>query len=70
IEELTPGRCRVISRYRAAMSKDFLTRLSFGPALLRPVGFAMDRRMLLGLRERVEGPRARQTARTKHGKYA
>jgi hypothetical protein len=47
-------RCRVISRYRAAHSDDLGTRLSFGPALLRPIGFAMDRRMLEGLRRRAE----------------
>ena len=46
--------CRVLSRYRAAHSQDLATRLSFGPSLLLPISFAMDRRMLLGLRERAE----------------
>jgi hypothetical protein len=49
------GRCRVISRYRASCSDDVATRLSFGPALLEPISFAMDRRMLLGVKERAEG---------------
>jgi len=54
IEPLAAARCRVISRYRAAHSQDLQTRLSFGASLLRPIGFAMDRRMLLGIRERAE----------------
>ncbi len=40
-------------RFRAACSTDLATRLTMGPTLLEPVGFAMDRRMLLGIRDRV-----------------
>jgi hypothetical protein len=58
IEPLGPERCRFISRYRC--SKDVATRLAFGPALMEPIVFAMDRRMLLGLKERAE--RARRLA--------
>jgi hypothetical protein len=54
VEPLAERRCRLISRYRAAYSSDWLSRVSFGPALLEPVGFAMDRRMLLGVKERAE----------------
>jgi len=54
IERLAEGRCRFISRFRAAMSDDLATGVTFGPALLEPVGFAMDRRMLLGVKERAE----------------
>jgi hypothetical protein len=54
IEPLRGGGCRVISRFRAACSDDLATRLAFGPTLLEPIGFAMDRRMLLGIRERAE----------------
>jgi hypothetical protein len=54
VEPAGVGCCRVISRYRAAHSEDLGTRISFGPSLLRPIGFAMDRRMLEGIRERVE----------------
>jgi hypothetical protein len=46
----------LISRYRASSSDDLATRLGFGPALLEPVGFAMDRRMLLGIKARCEQP--------------
>jgi hypothetical protein len=53
VEPLGAGRCRVVSRFRTACSDDLATRLMQGPALLEPVGFAMDRRMLLGIRERV-----------------
>ncbi len=47
-------RCRVISRYRCATSDDLASRLQFGPALIEPIGFAMDRRMLLGIKYRAE----------------
>ena len=54
VEPLPGGRSRCISRYRADYSEDLRTRVSFGPSLLEPIGFAMDRRMLQGIRERVE----------------
>jgi hypothetical protein len=54
VESLGPGRCRFISRYRANSSDDVATRLSFGPTFIEPIGFAMDRRMLLGVKERAE----------------
>lgn len=53
VEPLGPGRCRVVSRFRSACSDDVATRLAQGPTLLEPIGFAMDRRMLLGIRARV-----------------
>ena len=58
VEPLGETRCRVISRFRAACSNDLATRLAFGPTLIEPVGFAMDRRMLLGLKERAEKMRS------------
>ena len=62
VEPLGPARCRVVSRYRCAHSDDRRTRLAFGPGLLEPIGFAMDRRMLKGIRRRAEG-RAAPAAR-------
>lgn len=59
VEETAPGLTRVVSRYRCATSDDLKTRLAYGPALLEPIGSTMDRRMLLGIRERAEhAPRA------------
>ncbi|MET0387395.1 MAG: hypothetical protein ABW321_15610 [Polyangiales bacterium] len=60
VEPLAAERCRVISRYRAAYSHHLGTRLSYGPALLRPIGSVMDRRMLMGIQSRAE--RARRAA--------
>jgi hypothetical protein len=54
VEPLDARRCRLISRYRCATSDDFTSRALFGPTLVEPVGFAMDRRMLLGVKERAE----------------
>ncbi|HXU80668.1 MAG TPA: hypothetical protein VN914_04685 [Polyangia bacterium] len=54
VEPLGPGRCRLVSRVRAACSDDLATRLQAGPALLEPIGFVMDRRMLKGVKQRAE----------------
>ncbi|MGZ8734093.1 MAG: hypothetical protein ACXW1M_02785 [Acidimicrobiia bacterium] len=54
VEPLASDRCRVISRYRCATSDDLATRLQLGPALIEPIGFAMDRRMLRGIKQRSE----------------
>ena len=56
VEPLGSGRSRFISRYRVSYSQAGLgTRLKFGPGLIEPIGFVMDRRMLLGVKERAEG---------------
>jgi hypothetical protein len=54
IEPLGEHRCRLISRYRCATSDDLASRLSLGPAFVEPIGFAMDRRMLRGIKQRAE----------------
>jgi hypothetical protein len=54
VERYGPARCRVISRYRCGTSDDLSSRLQFGPAIVEPVSFAMDRRMLIGIRQRAE----------------
>jgi hypothetical protein len=53
VEALAPNRCRVISRFRAVRP---------GAALMEPISFPMDRRMLLGIKERAER-RARTASR-------
>lgn len=54
LEPRPNGRCRLISRYRMICSTDLATRLTLGPSLVEPISFAMDRRLLLGIKERVE----------------
>jgi hypothetical protein len=54
VEPLGTTRCRVISRYRCDTSDDFVTRLQLGSTFMEPIGFAMDRRMLIGIKQRVE----------------
>jgi len=54
LEPLPSGHCRVITRYRVACSPDITTRIALGPTVLEPIGFAMDRRMLLGIKQRAE----------------
>jgi hypothetical protein len=54
VEPLGPGRSRFISRFRVDYSDELAARLEFGPTVVEPVGFAMDRRMLMGVKERAE----------------
>jgi hypothetical protein len=54
LEPLPGGRCKLITRYRVACSADVATRLAMGPTFVEPIGFAMDRRMLLGIKQRAE----------------
>ncbi len=54
VEPLGPDCCHFISRFRVAHSDDLQARWAFGPALLEPVGFAMDRQMLLGVKRLAE----------------
>lgn len=57
VEPLDDGRrSRVISRFRADFTDDLATRLMYGPWLTESIGFVMDRRMLIGIKERVERP--------------
>ena len=62
VEPLGPNCCRLVSRYRVACSNDWKTRLSFGPTFVEAIGFNMDRRMLLGIKQRVEAARRRALA--------
>lgn len=55
VEPRDGGRSRLISRFRCASPPSRAQRVALGPALLEPIGFAMDRRMLLGIKERAEG---------------
>jgi hypothetical protein len=54
VEPLGPDCCRVVSRYRCASSDDRATRLRFGPTLVEQISFAMDRRMLQGIKAHAE----------------
>ena len=55
LEPRPGGRTRLISRYRCTCSGDLASRLAYGPYIAESVGFVMDRRMLLGVKERAEG---------------
>jgi hypothetical protein len=54
VEPLGEGRSRFVSRFRTDFSDELAMRLSFGPAFLEPIGFTMDRKMLLGVKARAE----------------
>jgi hypothetical protein len=62
VEPDGPARCRVISRYRCGTSDDLSSRLQFGPVIVEPVSFAMDRRMLIGIKQRAERAREKPLA--------
>ncbi len=54
VEPTGPATSRIISRYRCATAGDLATRLQFGPTLIEPISFAMDRAMLRGIKARVQ----------------
>jgi len=54
LEPAPDGTTVLKSRYRCACSDDLATRLQYGPAIVEPVGFAMDRKMLRGIKQRSE----------------
>jgi hypothetical protein len=64
LEPLDKMHTRVVSRFRSASSDDLATRLRFGAAVLEPIGFAMDRRMLQGVKTRVEDTTRRRRPRS------
>ncbi len=64
LEPLGPRRCRLVSRYRCATSDDLATRARLGSSLVEPIGFAMDRRMLLGVKARAERAAAKKPLRS------
>jgi hypothetical protein len=55
VEPLSPTRCRFISRFRMGYaSRSRRARRLYGPYFTEAVGFVMDRRMLLGVKQRAE----------------
>jgi hypothetical protein len=54
VEPLAPSRCRLVSRFRVDCPDDLGGAIQYDPALVEPIGFVMDRRMLRGIKERVE----------------
>ena len=54
VRPLAAHRCLVVSRYRLASSPHLANRLQYGPTVMEPIGFAMDRRMLKGIKRRAE----------------
>jgi hypothetical protein len=54
LEPLGEHECRFVSRYRCRTSPAFRARIEYGPWIGEPLGFAMDRRMMLGVKERSE----------------
>lgn len=54
LEPLPNGGSRLFSRYRASYPRGLRNRLRYGPTLLEPIGFVMDRALLRGIKRRVE----------------
>jgi len=54
VERLDGARSRLFSRNRADHGPGVRNALSYGPWLVEPVSFVMDRRMLWGIKRRVE----------------
>lgn len=57
VEPAGEGRCRLLSRYRAAYGRGFATALFYGPWVTGPISFVMQRKMLRGIKARAEQTR-------------
>lgn len=54
---------RLISRYRSDYGPGLANRLAYGPLVVQPVGFAMSRKMLLGIKKQAEAAARRDSQR-------
>ena len=61
VERLDASRSRLFSRDRADHAPGLLNELGYGPWLVEPISFVMDRKMLRGIKWRAESGRRRAT---------
>ena len=54
LEPIDETSTRLISRYRTDYGPGLANRLGYGTVITQPVGFAMSRKMLLGIKQRAE----------------
>ena len=54
LDRIDDSATRLISRWKVAYNPTLKNRLSYGPLIIGPIGFAMDRKMLLGIKKRAE----------------
>jgi hypothetical protein len=54
LDEAGDGRTRFISRLRSDYNLRMRNRLLYGPGLVEPISTAMQRKMLLGIKQRVD----------------
>jgi hypothetical protein len=60
LDEITPGETRLMARLRGTYRPDWVAGLAY--TILEPVHFLMERKMLEGIRERVEAEKTRATS--------
>lgn len=54
LEERVDGTTRLITRFQNGYNPTLANKLMYGPIFVEPIGFVMDRKMLLGIKERAE----------------
>jgi len=54
LEPIDETTTRLISRYRSDYGPGLANRLAYGTLITEPIGFAMSRKMLLGIKERAK----------------
>jgi hypothetical protein len=57
VEQVDEERCRLLARYRVDHGPGVLLALFYGPWLVGPIAFVMQRKMLRGIKQRAEHPR-------------
>ena len=54
LDKIDDSTTRLTSRWKVDYNPTLKNRLSYGPLIIGPIGFAMDRKMLLGIKKRAE----------------
>jgi hypothetical protein len=54
LDKIDDSTTRLTSRWKISYNPTLMNRLSFGPFTIGPIGFTMDRKMLLDIKKRVE----------------
>jgi len=61
LDERDDGATRLIARFRTDYNPKFANAMMYGPPLVEPISCVMQRKMLLGIRRRVDFPPANPT---------
>jgi hypothetical protein len=54
LDKIDDSTTRLTSRWKISYNPTLMNKLGYGPFIIGPIGFVMDRKMLLGIKKRAE----------------